>query len=96
MDRIQTLHPEEGKKGVNIERAKYDEVHAAILDALSQGPMALTTLFDKVSKRLPADFKGSPGWYTMSVKLDMEARGEIERVPKVSPQELRLKQNDQQ
>ena len=91
MERIQTLHPEEGKRGVNISREKYDQVRAAVLDALANGPLTLNALLDAVTQRLGPDFDGSPGWYTMSVKLDLEARGEIERVPKVSPQQLRLK-----
>jgi hypothetical protein len=32
---------------------------------------------------------GSLTWYTVTVKLDLEARGEIERVPGVQPQRLR-------
>ena len=32
-ERIQTLHPEE-KKGVNIQRSKYDPVRSAMLDSL--------------------------------------------------------------
>ncbi len=91
MERIQTLHPEQGKRGVHIARDKYEAVRAAILDSLAAGPMALTTLFEAVGERLGPGFEGSPGWYTMSVKLDLEARGVIERVPKASPQMLRLK-----
>ena len=91
MERIQTLHPEEGKRGVNISREKYDLVRAAVLDALANGPLTLNALLDAVTQRLGPGFDGSTSWYTMSVKLDLEARGEIERVPKVSPQQLRLK-----
>jgi hypothetical protein len=91
MERIQTLHPEAGKQGVHISREKYDQVRAGILDALANGPLTLSALFDAVTQRLGPTFEGSPTWYTMSVKLDLEARGEIERVPKVSPQQLRLK-----
>lgn len=91
MDRIQTLHPEQGKRGVHIARDKYDAVRAAILDALAAGPMALTALYDAVQQRLPPTFDGSRTWYTMSVKLDLEARGVIERMPQSGPQVLRLK-----
>ena len=37
------------------------------------------------------EFKGSPMWYITTVKLDLEARGLIERIPKSSPQQLQLK-----
>ena len=43
-----------------------------------------------VTTRLPADFDGSIGWYTTTVKLDLEARGLIERVRGQTPQHLRL------
>ena len=33
---------------------------------------------------------GSVSWYTVSVKLDMEVKGDIERVPRAKPQKLRL------
>ena len=91
MDRIQTLHPEEGKRGVNIARDKYDLVHAAIVEALANGPLTLAALQEAVAQYVGPDFDGAPGWYMMSVKLDMEARGEIERVPKVTPQQVRIK-----
>jgi hypothetical protein len=31
---------------------------------------------------------GSVGWYTATVKLELEVRGEIRRVPGASPQRL--------
>jgi len=40
---------------------------------------------------LSATFDGKVVWYVVSVKLDLEARGTIERVPKTSPHELRIK-----
>jgi len=45
-----------------------------------------------VEERLAADERanlGSTGWYTTTVKLDLEAKGEIERVPGSTPQRLR-------
>ncbi len=44
----------------------------------------------KSAARLPGDFEGSVGWYATTVKLDLEARGLIERMPGESPQVLRL------
>jgi hypothetical protein len=91
-DKIMTLHPE-GKQGVNIDRLKYDKMRAAMLAVIGREPsVPFTGLGDKVYQELNGDFDGSIGWYTTTVKLDLEARGLIERVPDVSPQRLRLKQ----
>lgn len=87
-DKILTLHPE-GKQGVNLDRTKYDAVRGAILDVLSsEGVVAFADLSERVAVLLP-DFDGSYGWYTTTVKLDLEARGEIERLPGRGSQKLR-------
>jgi hypothetical protein len=84
-----TLHPE-GKEGVNVDKEKYEAVKQAILDAVgSAGELPFSDLSVEVEQRVPV-FDGSYGWYTTIVKLDLEARGLIERVPKKSPQYLRL------
>ena len=88
-EKIMTLHPE-GKAGVNIDRDKYEAVRQAILQAIQeQGEMPFADLARMVEQRLP-DFDGSIGWYTTTVKLDLEARGEIERVQASGPQRLRV------
>lgn len=89
-ERIMTRHPQ-GKAGVNIEREKYDQVREAILASIAaRGTLPFGQLAEKVGQRLRPDFDGSVGWYTTTVKLDLEARGLIERIPNKSPQELRL------
>ncbi len=99
-ERITTLHPE-GKSGVNIEKWKYDRVKDATLSVLREaGTNGVRfrnvkvsdepDLIDLVAPRLGTDWEGSAGWYVTSVKLDLEARGELERVPKVSPQRVRV------
>ncbi len=89
-ERIKTLHPQ-GKQGVNIEKEKYDTVAAAILASIqAAGVLPFSDLAAAVTSRLPANFEGSIGWYTTTVKLDLEARGRIERVPGATPQQLRL------
>ncbi|MCB0038582.1 MAG: hypothetical protein KDE23_02820 [Caldilinea sp.] len=89
-ERIKTLHPD-GKQGVNIAKTKYDAVAAAILASIqAAGVLPFGALAAAVAARLPAEFDGSIGWYTTTVKLDLEARGLIERVPGVNPQQLRL------
>ncbi len=90
-EKLLTLHPDPNKKGVNIDRNKYEQVRAAILaelDARREIPFA--DLPDAVGRRLP-DFEGSIGWYTTTVKLDLEARKLIERTPDKKPQHLRRK-----
>ena len=88
-ERTLTRHPQ-GKKGVNISKQRYDAMRAAIIDALATGDMTHTDLVKGVEQRLQGGFDGSVKWYVETVKLDLEARGEIERVPKTSPQLLRL------
>lgn len=87
-ERIVTLHPA-GKQGVNIERAKYDTMRTAILAALGNGEeILLATLRERVEQALADTFPGSVGWYFTTVKLDLEAHGELERLPGRGPQRL--------
>ncbi len=91
-DKILTLHPEEGKQGVNISRAKYDMVRQAILNAVrSQGTITFKALTSLVDYNLRNRFDGSIPWYVTTVKLDLEARGEIECITDTGKQKLRLK-----
>ena len=88
--KIMTQHPQ-GKTGTNIDKAKYDVMKSAILDTLkSQGEMTFSELNDVIGQQLEGKFEGSIGWYYTTVKLDLEARGLIERVGKTSPQRIRL------
>ena len=90
-EKIRTLHPQ-GKSGVNISKAKYETVKQAIVDALRrEGTLTFTDLTTAVGEKLNGRFDGSIGWYVTTVKLDLEARDIIERVPKSSPQQLHLK-----
>lgn len=89
-ERIMTLHPQ-GKSGVNIDKRKYDVMSRAIVDSIqSHGEITFTDLTDNVRRKLNGKFEGSINWYVTTVKLDLEARGTIERVPKSSPQRLRM------
>lgn len=91
-EKILTLHPEEGKRGVNISRSKYEMIRQAILDAVrSQGIITFQGLVSLVDYNLRNRFEGSIPWYVTTVKLDLEARGEIERVPGPGEQRLSLK-----
>jgi hypothetical protein len=89
-ERIVTLHPE-GKQGVNIDRDKYELIRQAILAAIAErGAIPFADLPSAVASHLPESFEGSIGWYTTTVKLDLEARGFIKRIPGQSPQMLEL------
>jgi hypothetical protein len=91
-EKILTLHPDEGKRGVNISRAKYEMIRQAILDAVrSQGTITFQGLVSLVDYNLRNRFEGSISWYVTTVKLDLEARGVIERVPGPGEQKLNLK-----
>jgi len=89
-EKILTLHPE-GKQGVNISRDKYDRVSTAIIEALiTRGELTFGDLIQEMNRKLAGTFDGSISWYTTTVKMDLEARGAVERVPGSAPQLLRL------
>ena len=89
-EKIMTLHPD-GKQGVNIDKSKYDTVRQAIEQVLREQPgTTFSQLTDAVGKRIGDTFDGSVSWYVVSVKLDLEARGVLERANERSPQRLRL------
>jgi hypothetical protein len=89
-EKIMTLHPQ-GKQGVNIDKGKYEVMKAAILAAIAANEgLTFANLNKAVSQKLDGRFDGSIGWYLTTVKLDLEARNIIERIPNKSPQQLRL------
>ena len=72
-----TQHPEK-KKGVNIQRDKYERVRDAIETSLKEdGAQSFQSLNEAVNKKLGGNFDGSTSWYYTTVKLDLEARGVI-------------------
>jgi len=90
-EKIVALNPDKNKMGVKISKAKYDVVREAIIAALRfHGELTFTELVESVNKKLSGSFDGSISWYTVTVKLDLEARNEIVRVPRINPQRLRL------
>ncbi len=87
---IRTLHPEK-KQGVNISKDKYEIIRKAIFSTLKQNKeMPFMKLARAVEKELRGTFEGSVTWYVTTVKLDMEARGEVKRVPNSRPQLVKL------
>lgn len=89
-DIIRTLHPEK-KQGVNISREKYEVIREAIMCVLQvQKEMTFMKLSHAVEKEVKGKFEGSVTWYVTTVKLDLEARGKIKRVPNSRPQLVKL------
>ena len=90
-EKVLTQHPESGKSGVNISKQKYDVIRETILESIgTHEDITFTDLTQDVQKRLEGKFEGSIPWYVTTVKLDLEARGLIERVPGSRPQQLRM------
>ncbi len=91
--KFQTIHPEAGKQGTRVDVAKYEAMKAALLavvPAAGDG-IPFQDLAGAVRPHLPAEVfaNASVSWYVTTVKLDLEARGLIERVPGARPQRLR-------
>ena len=94
-ERITCHTPTPGKKPTRIHKWKYDLLRGIILDVLSEDDegVEFRVLPNLIDARLTPEQRsnlGSVSWYTTSVKLDMEVKGDIERVPGARPQRLRL------
>jgi hypothetical protein len=88
--KIMTLHPSR-KQGVNILLRRYEVIKDFIIIKLKEhSEISFDELTDLAVKELSATFDGKVVWYMVTVKLDLEARKLIERVPKTSPHKLRL------
>jgi len=91
-ERILTQHPA-GKKGVNILIHKYDLIRDYIISIISKHvEISYQELSDLAVKDLSDTFDGKVVWYIVSIKLDLEAKKIIERIPKTSPHRLRMYQ----
>lgn len=90
-EKIMTLHPQ-GKKGTHILKRRYDVIRDYILKTIeAAGEITYESLNDRAQSEIK-DFDGKINWYIVTVKLDLEARSIIERIPKTSPHKLRMKQ----
>ncbi len=89
VERFQTIHPR-GLQSPNIERAKYDYMRAAILELLGeQDKIPFKDAMEIIYERHKDTFDGAIPWYYTTVKLDMEARGELIRIPGKGKQMIR-------
>lgn len=90
-EKITTLHPQ-GKRGVNILKRRYDTIKDFILKTIGDHTdIGFEDLTDLAVEELSDSFDGKVVWYMVTVKLDLEARGLIERIPNTSPHRLRIK-----
>lgn len=85
-----TLHPQ-GKQGTRIDLKKYNQIKSAIIATLEElNEATLDDLVKSAEEILRGQFEGKVIWYVVTVKLDLEARKIIERIPKTSPHRVRL------
>lgn len=76
-EKIQTLHPA-GKKAPRITVEKYEMMHAAISEVLSEhAEINFTDALHEVERKLGGRFPGKVAWYYVTVKMDMEAKGQL-------------------
>jgi hypothetical protein len=88
-------HPDPTKKGGRVTKATYDAYRDAAMQMIpaDETGIELQPLIDGIVAILPPEVRenSSPGWWMMCVKLDLEARGVIERVPGKGKQRVRRK-----
>ena len=91
----EALHPDPTKKGARVTKATYDAYRDAFMQVIpsDETGIELQALIDGIVHHLPPELQQStsPGWWMMTVKLDLEARGAIERVPGKGKQRVRRK-----
>lgn len=89
---VEALHPQ-GKGPTRVNREDYDAYRRALLRVIPRrkGGVAFMDLSDLVRQVLPEDVRArtKAGWWVTTVKLDLEARGLVERVPGMVPQFVR-------
>ncbi len=85
--------PTPGKGPTRIDRWKYEVLKRAILEVVPEDGEGILfkDLPSRVARAVREDDRarlGSIGWYTTTVKLDLEVKGVIKRVAGVRPQRL--------
>lgn len=90
LETIQTLHPQAGKTNKKISFDKYNYIKEHLLMILSEFELTHTDLMEELFSRVKNDFDGGVQWYGQTVKLDLEARGLIERTND-KPEKYKLK-----
>ena len=88
LEMVQTKHPV-GKSNKPVSKQNYELFKSTITAIVQEAELTYTELVGEVTRRLGRSFDGNVDWHTMTVKLDLEARGVIERTGK-RPERYRL------
>jgi hypothetical protein len=79
--KVECLNPNTGRK-MNIDKNTYDLFSKAIYHTLKkEGPITFAQIVEGVTDCFKAQntkFDGSIGWYTVTIKHDMHARGVLD------------------
>lgn len=86
---IQALHPDPAKTNKRIALDKYNLVREQLLHILAKQELTHQELMEQLYTAIKDKFEGGVQWYGETVKLDLEARGLIERTS-TKPQKYRL------
>lgn len=93
-DRVVCRTPTLGKKGVTrIPRWKFESIRKVILASLMENRAPFAQLTDTVRNRLSTEElnnMGSLGWHVATVKLELEVRVEIRRLPQKGKQIIEI------
>lgn len=90
---IQTLHPDKTKTNKRILPEKYNFIKIHLLAVLKNTELSHTDLMEALYQRVKDEFEGGVQWCGETVKLDLEARGVIERTG-ARPEKYRIKRKE--
>ena len=95
---FQALHPDPQKKGMRVTKATYEIYRDIMLQVIpdDEEGILFMELSAAIEPHVPAEVlsNSSVGWWTTTVKLDLEARQLIERVPGRGRQRVRKRSDD--
>ena len=91
---MKTKNVNKGTGGFAVTAEKYEPIRKAILASIrgNKEGVSFKELVASVTGRVRNELfpkRGSVSWYTKVVQLDLEAKGQIERIPGVTPQRVR-------
>ena len=91
---MKTKNVNKGSGGFAVTAEKYEPIRKAILASVPRNKegVSFKKLVESVTARVPKELfpkQGSVSWYTKVVQLDLEAKGQIERIPGETPQRVR-------